>query len=70
MEKIKLGDKVKDVVTGFEGIADGKFIYLTYGTRFSVQPPMDKDGNFIEAKIFDEHQLVVVETQAIKIKSK
>jgi hypothetical protein len=44
MEKKKelLGCKVRDIVTGFKGIADSKHIYLNGCVRYYVKPVMKK----------------------------
>lgn len=64
---IKLGDKVKDQVTGLEGIAIGTTQWLTGCARITVQPPMGKDGKIPEMQSFDETQLVCVKAGAVKI---
>lgn len=57
---IKLGQKVKDKITGFTGIAIGKAEYLTGCNQYGVQPPMGKDGKVEAASWFDEGRLVKV----------
>ena len=56
---INLGNKVKDKITGFQGIATSKHIYLTGCSQFGIQPPMDKDGKVPDKKYFDEGRLTV-----------
>jgi len=56
---IELGKKVKDKITGFEGIATSKHTYLTGCNQFGVQPPLDKDGKVPDKKYFDEARLTV-----------
>lgn len=56
-----LGDKVKDIVTGFEGILIGKTDFLNGCTRWGVQSDTLKDGLPTEAQWFDEPQLELVE---------
>jgi hypothetical protein len=58
---ITLGDKVRDTITGFEGIAVCRLIYLQGCDRIAVQPPVDKEGRCPEAGHFDEPQLEIVE---------
>lgn len=67
MDKITLGDKVKDTVTGFTGIAIGKTRWLHGCNRIIVQPEVDKDGKMVEYASFDEPQLEIVEYGAIAI---
>lgn len=65
-EKIELGDKVKDLTTGFEGVATSRSEFLTGCTRVGVQPPVDKDGKVPDAHWFDEPMLTIVEKEAVK----
>lgn len=60
---IELGDKVKEVVTGFEGVVTGRAEYLTGCTQFCVTPPV-KDGAIVDSVWFDETRLRVNETGA------
>jgi len=41
---IKLGKKVKDVVTGLTGIATGKAEYLNGCVQIFIEPKLNKDG--------------------------
>ncbi len=63
---VKLGDKVKDVVSGFTGIAVSQHIYLQGCHRFSVQPPLKKDGTLPDAGSFDEPQLKVIKAGVVR----
>lgn len=64
---IELGDKVKDKVSGFSGIAVGKTVYLAGCLRFLVRPDKtDKDGKFQEGIWFDEDELEVVKQKIVK----
>lgn len=48
MSKINLGDKVKDSVTGFSGIAIGRTTWLHGCDRITVQPEgVDKQGKLV-----------------------
>lgn len=67
MNKINLGDKVKDTVTGFSGIAIGRTIWLHGCSRIIVQPEgLTKDGKTFETQAFDEPQLVTLKSSKIK----
>ena len=57
---IELGDEVKDLVSGFKGVAVAKHSYLQGCDRISVQPPVDKEGMLLDSQSFDEPQLIVV----------
>jgi len=67
MNKIELGDKVKDEITGFTGIAIAITEWL-YGCRRVVVKPdrLDKEGKILESTEFDEPQLKVVKAKKIK----
>jgi len=73
MSEIELGDLVRDVVTGFEGIAVSKHIFLTGCNRWGVQPlpePAKKGGKItfkVDSTAFDEPQLVIVEKAKVKL---
>lgn len=58
---IELGSKVRDKVTGFEGIAIGETRWLHGCLRYTVQPQeRDKEGKMKDTAAFDEPQLVVL----------
>jgi len=55
---IKLGDKVKDTITDFGGMAVARCVYLNGCVRIEMRPKgLDKDGNIVEAIWIDESQL-------------
>ena len=58
---IELGDKVKDTITDFEGIATAKAIYLNGCIQFLVQPRGLKDTEIIKSEWIDEGQLIQAE---------
>lgn len=62
---IALGSKVKDKVTGFEGIAIGRSTFLNGCARVGVQPKIGADGKIIDASWFDEPQLETVEANVV-----
>ena len=62
---LDLGDKVKDRITGFTGIAVGKTDWIYGCTRIGVQPEMDKEGKLQEVQWFDTLSLDVVEKNTI-----
>jgi len=56
---IKLGDKVKDSITGFSGIVIARCAYLNGCISIQVQPQkLGGDGKPIEPEWIDEQQLV------------
>ena len=69
---IKLGQRVRDVVTGFTGIAETRMEWLNGCVRISVQPPArisKEDGSQYvqESKSFDEEQLEILEEKPLKL---
>ena len=54
---IKLGDKVKDYITGFEGIAIAKVFYLNGCISYQVKSQKLYNGKPLEAEWFDEQNL-------------
>ena len=60
MSKIKLGDKVRDKVTGFEGIATSRVEYINKCVQFCVKPKMGKDNKMPDGEYIDIDQLEVV----------
>jgi hypothetical protein len=63
---VKMGDLVKDKVSGFEGIIVSKHDYLNGCTRMSVQPKVDKDGKLPECQTFDKPQLKKIKSKVVK----
>ncbi len=64
---INLGDKVKDTVTGFTGIAVARTEWLHGCTRISIQPDkLGKDGQPQELQSFDEPQVVLIKAKKVK----
>ena len=59
---VKLGDRVRDAVTGFEGIVVLSHHHLAGYVRFTVQPPVDMEGRLPGAETFDGPQLQVIGT--------
>lgn len=59
MFKFELGARVKDVVTGFEGVVMARTEFLNKCIRYGVQSSsLDKDGRVMSNEHFDEEQLV------------
>lgn len=63
---VKLGDEVRDKVSGFTGIAVSKHTYLNGCDRFSVQPKLKKgEDKLPDTASFDAPQLEVLKTAAV-----
>jgi hypothetical protein len=58
--KIPYGSLVRDKITGFKGYTDYRVEYLNGCVRYGVQPKKDKNGELMEAKIFDAIFLEVI----------
>ncbi len=70
---IKLGNKVRDKVSGFEGIATAKVEFINGCIQFCVKPKITKDnkGKMPEGEYIDQGQLIVTgEGIAVKPKEK
>ena len=66
--KFNLGDKVRDKVTGFVGIAVSRTEWLNKCIRYGVAPPkVNKDGKIDDAQHFDEEQLELVKASVIVV---
>lgn len=59
---IKLGTKVREITTGFEGIATSKIEYLNGCVQYCVQPRVDKDGKRQEAFYIDWQSLESIDS--------
>ena len=66
-----MGQKVKDRVSGFVGIAVARVEFLNGCVRIAIQPKVSKDGKVVGSTYFDIEQLEVVEgAKAIKIRER
>lgn len=65
-----LGDKVRDKVSNFQGLAVAKYSYLSGCDRLEVQPPSfttaDGEVKLPDSKVFDDINLEVVEAGVVK----
>lgn len=64
---IKLGTLVREIVTGFEGIATGRVEYITGCNQVLVAPRVKDDGAFIDSQWFDEQRLEVIKKEVVKL---
>ena len=60
-KKIELGQRVKDKITGFIGIAVARCEYFNGCIQYHVSPPVDKDGNERKDLWIDEAQLEIID---------
>ena len=61
--KIKLGQRVRDSITGYEGVAICRAEWLYGCVRITIQGDLDKDGKMPEAVCIDEDQLIVIKSK-------
>jgi hypothetical protein len=57
---IGLGSKVRDPITGFEGVVTARTEWLYGCVRVAVQTPELKDGKPVEEQWFDETRVDVI----------
>ena len=62
---IKLGQKVKDRVTGFEGIVIGITKYLSGCDTVGIQPQGMKDGKSFDVEWYDYTRLEILDKKSI-----
>lgn len=63
----QLGDRMKDMITGFEGVATGYVRYLTGCHQFLLAPRVKDDGALVDSQWFDESRLKVTRGNAVTI---
>jgi hypothetical protein len=69
-KKKLLGKKVKDIVSGFEGVAVSKIEYMNGCTQYNIQPKCKDDNTMIKAEWFDAEQVELVSNKTIVKKKK
>lgn len=60
MKEIELGDTVKDIHTGFKGVAIVKSEFVNGCIQYDVTPPVDKEGKVVESQGIDSQSLKIV----------
>jgi hypothetical protein len=64
-DEAKLGDRVRDQITGFTGIVVAETKWLTGCARLSVQPETLHEGKVRDQETFDVNRLIVMERDAV-----
>lgn len=59
--KFELGDKVKDRVSGFQGIITTRTEHLNGCKQYGINPPIDKTGKMLEGYNIDGEQLDLID---------
>jgi len=70
MSEIELGDKVKDTITGFKGIATAKTEFINGCVQYNVTGKVGKDNKLSDDSIMsiDQETLEVIKPKVKKIK--
>lgn len=63
----KLGDQVKDSISGFKGIVVGRAEFLYGCVQLSIAPQETKDGRVLDTVWLDEDRVVVTEENALAV---
>jgi len=66
MTEIQLGDKVKDMVTGFVGVAYSVCENFNGCIQFDIVPEVNKDGTIAKGQWIDSQQLKIIKKGAVK----
>lgn len=69
-QSIKLGDRIADKVTGFEGIAVCESRFLNGCHRMSIAPRVKAEGDYVEERWFDIEQLELIEAGVVPAKTR
>jgi hypothetical protein len=64
---INLGDKVKDTITGLEGVVLARAEYLTGCSQVNVQPLCDSTNEVKTSYWFDVERIESLEVAAVKV---
>ncbi len=66
--KFENGSRVRDIITGYQGIVGGRTQYLTDCVQYGiVKEGLDKDGKTVGWLWLDESRLNLVKENAVKI---
>lgn len=66
--QVQLGDRVREMISGFEGVVTGLCQYLTGCEQALVNPgKIKEDGELVKNNWFDVDRLQLLEAGAIKI---
>lgn len=64
----QLGNKVRDVITGFEGIATGHCRYMYGCNQVLITPDrLGSDGKTLNGEWFDDQRVEVIEERVIPV---
>jgi len=60
------GDEVVTKIASFKGIIDARADHINGCNRYSIQPPVDKDGKMQDGFWFDEADIEVAKEEVVK----
>lgn len=60
VKEIKLGNKVKCIITNFQGIVTAKCEYINGCVQYLVKPKIEKDRKYPQGTWIDRAQLKVI----------
>jgi len=63
--KFKLGEKVKDIITGWKGTVTARIEYLNGCLQYCVESKVDKEGKIKKAPYIDEGQLELQKSRKV-----
>ena len=66
--KYPLGTRAKDKVSGLVGMIISRCENLNGCLRYTIQPPIDKDGKIVESYWFDEDQIEIINEKPVEVK--
>jgi hypothetical protein len=62
---MKLGDVVRDKISGFQGVATCRVEFITGCVRWRISPQEVDEGELIESQYFDAEQLEEVDVPKV-----
>lgn len=62
-----MGKEMKDVVTGFTGVATGFAQHMTGCDQYYLQPKIGRDKKFSDGRWFDVNSLMVTSEKQLKL---
>lgn len=65
--EIKLGQRVRDVISGFSGTVTGTVRYITGCNQVLVQPPAKPDGASVDSAWVDVSRIEVIEEPSAEL---
>jgi hypothetical protein len=65
VNKVPLGSKAKDTITGFSGVVTGFCEYISGCNQVLLTPPVDKDGGYKSGQWFDVQRVERVDDSLV-----